>query len=149
MKICPKCTYVAHVTGPCELGWHCAPQPSMWHNLVRNTARVLHTRACTPIRSVGNLMALAICPIRLPYAIRAPIRTRGTEGECYSDYLAMVVALQKKAGCPGLWMPCKGWLMAALHQKMWLELCRCVIMSWHAVELEVSGTTRVMWPMTQ
>jgi hypothetical protein len=34
----------------------------MWHNPVRITVRVPHKGARTPIRSVDNLMALAICP---------------------------------------------------------------------------------------
>ena len=34
----------------------------MWHNPVRDTVRVPHKGARTPIRSVDNLMALAICP---------------------------------------------------------------------------------------
>ena len=43
--------------------WHRAPQLSMWHNPVRNTVRVPHKGARTPIRSADNLMALTICPI--------------------------------------------------------------------------------------
>ena len=62
MKTCPKFPYVAHVTGPCELGTVHHSCPCGIILTVRNTVRVLHKGARTPIRSVDNLMALTICP---------------------------------------------------------------------------------------
>ena len=67
----------------------------MWHNPVRITARVRHKGARIPIRSVDNLMALAICPI-----CHTPISARVASGQC--DVLEQVRSLVSIGGD----MPC-------------------------------------------
>ena len=65
----------------------------MWHDPVRNTVRVPHKGARNPIRSVDNLMALAICPM-----CHTPISV--ASGQC--DVLEKVRSLVSIGGD----MPC-------------------------------------------
>ena len=100
MKICAKCPYVAHVTGPCELG---TVHPSRPCGIIQYVTLLGYPirELIPPIRSVDNLMALAICPM-----CHTPISV--ASGQC--DVLEKVRSLVSIGGD----MPCdvlegRGW----------------------------------------